>query len=165
MIRRLPTRAGLALLVLSVSLPGAAQQGLFIYPSRGQSSEEQEKDKYECNQWAVQQTGFNPMDAPSASAPPPQQQKPRGGLLRGGAFGAGLGAIGGAIAGNAGEGAAIGAIAGGLLGAVRRRDQVQSNEEAQQNWADQQAASYDQRRGRWESAYKTCLTGRGYTVS
>ena len=146
-------------------LPSAAQQGVYIYPAKGQDSQQEEKDKYECNQWAVKQTGFNPMNAPTATAPPPPEEQPRGGLLRGGAFGAGLGAIGGAIAGDAGKGAAIGAIAGGLLGGVRRHEQVRENQAAQQGWAQNQAASYEQRRGQWLDAYKTCLSGRGYTVS
>lgn len=168
-IRRMHGLSALAAFVCSLVFvaadPASAQQGLFIYPAKGQSEDQQEKDKYECNSWAVKQTGFNPMDVPTATAPPPPQSKPRGGLLRGGALGAGLGAAGGAIAGNAGKGAAIGAITGGVLGGVRRHDQVKQNQEAQQGWANQQAASYGQRRGQWESAYKTCLGGRGYTVS
>ena len=155
MIRRVSTTVALASLALGIPLPSAAQQGVYIYPAKGQTSQQEEKDKYECNQWAVKQTGFNPMNAPTATAPPPPEEQPRGGLLRGGAFGAGLGAIGGAIAGDAGKGAAIGAIAGGLLGGVRRHEQVREN----------QAASYEQRRGQWLDAYKTCLSGRGYTVN
>jgi hypothetical protein len=76
---------------------------LYIYPAKGQSKDQQEKDKYECNQWAVKQTGFNPMKQPRATAPPPREQAPVGGLMRGGARGAALGAIGRAIAGDAGR--------------------------------------------------------------
>jgi len=165
MIRRFLTTVALASLALGIPLPSAAQQGLYIYPAKGQDSQQEEKDKYECNQWAVKQTGFNPMNAPTATAPPPPEQQRRGGLLRGGAMGAGLGAIGGAIGGDAGKGAAIGAIAGGVLGGVRRREQVRDEAAAQQNWAQNQTASYDQRRGQWLGAYKTCLSGRGYTVN
>lgn len=165
MIRRFFTSVGVASLALGVALPSVAQQGLFVYPAKGQTSQQEEKDKFECNQWAVKQTGFNPMDAPTATAPPPPEQRARGGLLRGGAFGAGLGAVGGAIAGDAGKGAAIGALAGGVLGGVRRHEQVRDNQAAQENWAQNQAASYEQRRGQWRNAYKTCLSGRGYTVS
>lgn len=165
MIRRVLTTVALASLALGVPLPSAAQQGLFIYPAKGQTSQQEEKDKFECNQWAVKQTGFNPMDAPTATAPPPAEEARRGGLLRGGAGGAALGAGIGAIGGNAGRGAAIGALAGGALGGVRRREQVRSEEAARANWAQNQAASYQQRRGQWLDAYKTCLSGRGYTVS
>jgi len=166
---RFRAKRGLSALVLALALavgsPGWAQQGLYIYPAKEQSAQQQEKDKYECNQWAVQQTGFNPMDAPTATAPPPPQQAPRGGTVRGGLRGAGAGAAIGAISGDAGKGAAYGALAGGVLGGARRREQVRDNAYAQQNYENQQAASYQQRRGQWEGAYKTCLTGRGYTVS
>lgn len=153
------------LLAFGIAHTSSAQQGLYIYPAKGQSQDQMELDKSQCNSWAVKQTGFNPMDVPTATAPPPPQQQPRGGMGRGAALGAGLGAAGGAIGGNAGKGAAIGALTGGVLGRMRRQDQVRSNNQAQEQWAQEQTASYNQRRGQWESAYKTCLTGRGYTVS
>ena len=61
------------------ALPGAAlAQQMFIYPSRGQSEERQQRDKYECNQWAVEQTGFDPSNPPPMQSygeyqPPPYQ--------------------------------------------------------------------------------------------
>lgn len=33
---------------------------LFVYPKRGQSEEKQASDRYQCHQWATQQTGFDP---------------------------------------------------------------------------------------------------------
>jgi hypothetical protein len=33
---------------------------LFIYPKNGQSSAQQETDRYECHRWAVNQSGFDP---------------------------------------------------------------------------------------------------------
>lgn len=33
---------------------------LFVYPKNGQSSDQQAKDQYECHQWAVQQSGYDP---------------------------------------------------------------------------------------------------------
>ena len=44
---------------------------VFIYPNKGQSQKQQDKDKYECYGWAKQQTGFDPMAQPTATAPPP----------------------------------------------------------------------------------------------
>ena len=75
-----------------------------------------------------------------------------------------LGAVGGAIAGNAGKGAAVGAAGGGLLGVMRRNDQIRQNQYAEQQWAQQNVAQYQQHRSDWLRAVKTCLTGRGYTV-
>lgn len=137
---------------------------LFVYPSKNQSAEQQDKDKWECRAWATKQTGFDPAARPAASTPPPARQAPRGGLVRGAAGGAALGAAGGAIAGNAGKGAAIGAAGGGLLGVMRRNDQVRQDQYAHQQWAQQNAAQYEQNRSAWIRAVKACLTGRGYTV-
>jgi hypothetical protein len=47
---------------------------LFIYPNKGQTKQQQEKDKYECYIWAKQQTGFDPMAQPTATASPPAQE-------------------------------------------------------------------------------------------
>jgi hypothetical protein len=33
---------------------------LFVYPKKGQSSEQMSTDRYECHSWAVQQTGYDP---------------------------------------------------------------------------------------------------------
>ena len=137
---------------------------LFIYPTKGQSAEQQDKDKWECRAWATKQTGFDPAARITASTPPPARQAPKGGVLRGAAGGAAIGAVGGAIGGNAGKGAAIGAGAGGLLGAVRRNNQVRDEEYAQQQWAQQNVAQYEQNRSSWVRAVKACITGRGYTV-
>jgi predicted lipid-binding transport protein (Tim44 family) len=137
---------------------------LFIYPTKNQSAEQQDKDKWECRAWATKQTGFDPAARITASSPPPARQAPKGGLIRGAAGGAGIGAIGGAIAGNAGKGAAIGAATGGLLGTVRRNDQIRQEEYAHQQWAQQNVAQYEQNRSSWVRAVKACITGRGYTV-
>jgi hypothetical protein len=39
---------------------------VYFYPAQGQSAERQDRDHYECNDWAVQQSGFDPSlpDAP-----------------------------------------------------------------------------------------------------
>ncbi len=137
---------------------------LFIYPTKNQSAEQQDKDKWECRAWSTKQSGFDPAARPTASTPPPARQAPKGGLIRGAAGGAALGAIGGAIAGNAGKGAAIGAAGGGLLGVMRRNDQVRQEQYSRQQWAEQNVAQYEQSRANWVRGVKACLTGRGYTV-
>ena len=43
-------------------------QDPFIYPDKGQSNEQMEKDKYECYSWAKGQTGFDPMQVLTAPA-------------------------------------------------------------------------------------------------
>ena len=105
-------------LVLSLATVSVAQT--YIYPSRGQSAQQQEFDRGQCYSWAVQQSGFDPANPQVAAAPPPYPGAPQGGALRGAAGGAAMGAVGGAIGGDAGKGAAIGAAVGGLFGAIRR---------------------------------------------
>jgi outer membrane lipoprotein SlyB len=137
---------------------------VFIYPNKGQSQKQQDKDKYECYNWAKQQTGFDPMAQPTATAPPPTQEASRGGVVRGAGRGALVGVAAGAIGGDAGKGAAIGAVAGGLLGGMRRRDQARQEAQAQDQWANQQAANYQHNRSNYNRAFSSCMEGRGYTV-
>jgi flagellar biosynthesis/type III secretory pathway protein FliH len=137
---------------------------MFIYPNKGQTKQQQDKDKYECYDWAKQQTGFDPMAQPKATAPPPAQEAKQGGVVRGAARGALVGVAVGAIAGDAGKGAAIGAAGGGLFGGMRRRDQQSREEAEQEQWANQQAANYEQNRSKYNRAFSSCMEGRGYTV-
>jgi hypothetical protein len=142
----------------------AVADELYVFPAKGQSPEQVEKDKYDCYQWAKNNTGFDPMKPPQASAPPPPKEAPRGGLFRGAARGAAVGAVGGAIAGDTGKGAAIGAATGALVGRMRRRDQAARQSQAQGQWEQQQAATYSQARNEYNRAYSACLEGKGYTV-
>jgi hypothetical protein len=132
---------------------------LIIYPSKGQSQKQQEQDQFECYNWAKQKSGFDPMAAPTATAPPPNEGAPAR-PVRGAAVGALAGLAIGSLTGEAGTGAAIGAAAGGLFGGIRRRHQA----EQQQQWADQQATTYENSRSNYNRAFSACMTGRGYTV-
>jgi uncharacterized protein YcfJ len=128
-----------------------------VYPGKGQSADQMEKDKYECYQWSRQQTGFDPMQPATAQTPAPQQ---KGGALKGAAGGALMGAAVGAIAGDAGTGAAIGAASGGLIGGARRHQGTKEQEQL----AQQQQASYEQQRSQYNRAWGACMEGRGFTV-
>ena len=163
-------------LMLWVATGGpATAQDLFIYPTQGQSQEQQDQDRFECHNWAVQQTGFDPANPPQAQASnvqAPQPEATEGGLVRGGARGAALGAVGGAIAGDAGKGAAIGAATGALFGGMRRNDQRRRQAQEQENYqrqVQQQQAQQQQAnaagRESFNRAMTACLQGRGYTVS
>jgi hypothetical protein len=156
----------LVFLLLTTFLAGfAAAQELIIYPSKGQSQEQMEQDKFSCYSWAKQQTGFDPMEVPKATAPPPKQEAPKGGVVRGAARGAVAGAVVGEIADDdAGKGAAAGAAAGALFGGMRRRDQARRQQQAEQQWAQEQSAQYAQRRNEYNRAHAACLEGKGYTV-
>ncbi len=141
-----------------------AESDFFIYPTKGQSPKQQEKDKFECYTWAKQNSGFDPMKVPMATAPPPQKEPQKGGVLRGAARGSVVGVVGGAIAGDAGKGAAIGAATGALFGGMRRRQQQQQQQQAEQQWAQEQANQYAQKRNSYNRAYAACLEARDYKV-
>ncbi len=138
-------------------ITNVAKAGMLVYPAKGQSAEQQQKDEFECHQWAVQQTGYDPTRAQQA---PQQQTTQRGGAVRGAAGGALLGAGIGAIAGDTGKGAAIGAGAGAVAGGARQRQQRQQQEATNQQAQAQQQAQID----RYNNAKGVCLEGRGYTV-
>ena len=38
-------------------------EDLYIYPAQGQSEQQQSDDRYECHSWAVQETGYDPIDS------------------------------------------------------------------------------------------------------
>jgi Glycine-zipper domain len=160
----------------------------FIYPSKGQTAKQEQKDKSECYGWASQQTGFDPaqelQDQQEAAARARQQsqqaqqtavqqtESTQGQGVGGAARGAAGGAIVGAIAGNAGKGAAIGSAVGLLAGFHRRRaeeiqaanQQLQTQQQIAAQSAQQLAIS-QQKLANYNLAFKTCMQGRGYTLN
>jgi hypothetical protein len=157
----------LVLVVMTAQYAVAQQQNLIIYPARGQSQQQMQQDRLECQAWATQQSGFDPLAMPTATAPPPPgaQGSAAGGAVRGGAVGAATGLAIGSLSGDAGRGAATGAIAGGVFGGARAHSQQQDAQRSQQQWANQQASQHMQQRNAFDRAFSACLTGRGYTVN
>jgi hypothetical protein len=163
-----------SLLSFGLAASGIARADeLFIYPAKGQSEAQQSRDKYECHEFAVKQTGFDPSDpqasapTPAVSTPAPAQQPVGGERARGAARGAAVGAVGGAVAGDAGTGAAAGAAAGTVAGGMKKRDKRRANAQAQQqqaSTAQQGQAQTDAKRADYDRARTACLEGRGYTV-
>ena len=145
------------LFLFSLGFTSFANAGMMIYPAKGQSAEQQQKDEFECHQWAVQQTGYDPTKAQQA---PQQQTTRKGGAVRGAAGGALLGAGIGAIAGDTGKGAAIGAGVGAVGGGAKQRQQQQQQAAANQQVQAQQQAQIDN----YNKAKGVCLEGKGYTV-
>ncbi len=140
-----------------------------IYPAQGQSKEQLEKDKFECYTWARGETGFDPMQMPTASSPAPSQEKKSvgGSALKGGAIGAAGGAIIGGIAGgrkSARKGLAIGGLSGGAIGGARSSRQNRQAEQERKRWEQQETNRYMRQRNDYNRAYSACLSGRGYTV-
>lgn len=156
-IRKMALVGGLAAALAGVApAPGQAQAPI-VYPSAGQSLDQQANDEAACRGFAQQQSGMYPNQAPPEYYGNPSAGMP---VLGGAARGAALGAVGGAIAGDAGKGAAIGAGVGGTVGLMRRNQQRR-----QQAYANDQAmAQYQADMGRYNQAFAACMQGRGYAV-
>jgi len=155
----------ISLVIVLLAAGVVLAQELMIFPAKGQSEEQLEKDKFECYSWSKKQTGFDPMVIPKATEPPPQQQAKRGGAVRGAAGGAIAGAAIGKITGNSrSDGAKYGAAAGGLTGGMRQSGQKRSDQQAQAQWEKEQADNYMKNRNNYNRAYGACLEGKGYTV-
>lgn len=185
--RTLGVGVTVALLCAGTMRIAAGQGGVFAYPTKGQSEQQQAKDQAECQHWATRQTGVNPAAPPPppvpvyASAPPPSAsgglfgfgsgQVGRGGVLGDATRGAAIGAVGGAIAGDAGKGAAIGAATSTVFGGIRRQSRQAEEARWQQSQQaaaqQQQAMAYQQQQQQlqtYHQAYKACMSGRGYSV-
>lgn len=139
---------------------GLMAQDVFVYPQEGQTQDQQEQDEHACYKWARDNTGFDPMAAPVATAPPPQGGGSGGAGAGGGAV-AGA-AVGGIVGGS--SGAWKGAAVGGVIGGTRRSRKQAQQQQEQQAYAQDQQAQYDAARNDYNRAYATCLQGRAYSV-
>jgi hypothetical protein len=160
-----------------VSVPQATpppDTNVYFYPAQGHgavSSEQQDRDKYECNAWAVRQTGFDPS---LPNVPPHQRVR----VVAGGpppGSGVAVGAVSGAVVGaavsspwHAGRGTLIGALAGAAIGGITdaernaQGNRIEAEANADANGA--QTAALEQRALDYRRAMAACLEGRGYSV-
>ena len=146
--------------VMCLALAGtAAATEPVVYPSKGQSAEQQEQDQYACHEWATKETGVDPvaLAEKNLSATPQAEKKPG---LGGAGASAGMGAARGAAEGDAAAGAARGFGIGRMISVMKAKRQLR---EQQSTNASASAATKDQL-DQYDRAYKACLTGRGYTV-
>jgi hypothetical protein len=139
------------LLAAELASTAHAQSAPIVYPGAGQSMDQQALDESECRNWATQQTGIYPNQAPPAYYGNSNQQGAP--VARGAARGAAVSSIAG---GDAGKGAAVGATAGVIRKNQARRQEAQINEQA--------AAQYQADMGRYYQAFAVCMQGRGYAV-
>ena len=132
-------RVSFGLVMLALGCSVAAQQPI-IYPAKGQSPQRQQSDTAECQTWAKQTTGVDPVALAQQASTQPGAPPPQGQVLKG--------AAGGAIAGDAGKGAAIDAVVGTAAGGIRKhRTQqaatAQSQSNQQQMSMSQQLATFN----------------------
>ncbi|MBI4628633.1 MAG: hypothetical protein HY729_07990 [Candidatus Rokubacteria bacterium] len=118
---------------------GAPQPSVYAYPAGGQSAEQVSRDQAECQAWAKQQTGFDPVTDTAKGAGI--------GAAIGALTGAAAGAAIGAATGNPGRGAAIGAATGGIGGLGVGG-----------------ALGYTKTKQGYDRAYAACMESHGYKV-
>ena len=139
---------------------------VYFYPLQGQSGTQQDRDRYECFNWSVRQTGFDPSRrvAPAEQRATVVPARSAGQTI---ATTAAVGAAIGAVAAgpyDAAEGAVVGAVAGGFVGAVAAAaDQAQA-QQAVQVHDDRGGTHHAQQAGEYRRAMSACLEGRGYSV-
>jgi hypothetical protein len=142
---------------------------VYFYPQKGQSAEQQSRDQYECYNWAIKQTGFDPgsTSLPAEKRikvvpmPPPGHDTATLAIV-----GAVLGAL---IAGprHAAGGALIGGAGGALAGAasdVSRQESARQMEEAYYQRDQSLNSNLDTQALDFRRAMGACLEGRGYSV-
>ena len=144
-------------LVAAVTFAAGASAQQYVYPAKGQSAGQQQKDEGECHTWAVQQSKYDPAKPPQQAAAAKPSTTATGTTPGAGARGAARGAVVGGMMGDAGAGAAAGAVA--ARGQSRRQNAAQSQQQ-------QQAATQQDSAGAaaYQKARAACLEGRGYTV-
>jgi hypothetical protein len=149
-------RTALALCLLAT---GAAAGEPEVYPAKGQSAQQQERDQFECHEWATKDTGVDPVALAEQKLDSPTPAQRHGGLGAE-ARGAGLGAAGGVMEGDAAAGAARGFGIGRMVSVIRAKRQLREHQSADA----EQASALKGQLDKYDRAYAACLEGRGYTV-
>jgi len=145
----------------------AAALGLYVYPAKGQTADQQKQDEQGCYAWAKEQSGIDPAtvttnpDSAKQAAGEKVDSAAAGAAVKGAARGAAGGAVVGAIAGDAGTGAGIGAVAGAAGG---RRAKKEAKKQAEQQAVQQGNAQAGQKIDTFKKGMSACLEGKGYTV-
>jgi len=152
-----------------VAAPPPVPVQVYFYPLHDQSPEQQDRDRYECYQWARQQTGFDPsapLLAPHQRVEVIPQPPPGHDTAAGAVTGAVIGSIVTAPH-DSGKGAIIGAMAGAIAGAASDTARQQEAERIQAQYDRQAAlrnASIEEKARNYRRAMAACLEGRGYSV-
>ena len=148
-----------------VSAP-AASAAIYFYPSQGQAVARQERDRFECYQWARSQTGIDPGMTPvrGTTTMIVEPQVTGAGAAVGAVTGA---AVGAATSGRHGSGGAVvlGAIIGSMFGAATENANANARAQAQAQAEDarsQVAAS--QQVDAFRRAMGACMSSRGYSI-
>lgn len=147
-----------------------AQEGMYVFPKKGQSKQKQSKDVSSCEVWAEKETGVDPsyvkgklsmIDEVQEVQTGQRRRGPGGDILRGAARGAAMGAIDDAIDNEVGSRAAQGALAAGMRS--RQRRQYQAAAQKQQN-AIRREQNLEQEYNDYLRAFSACMEAKDYSV-
>jgi hypothetical protein len=155
------SRAVLGSALLAVCLPAAAAEdlrALEVVGQRGQSLEQTRRDRYECHNWAVEQSGATPVAAPANQEPRDSERELRRERVDRALAGAAIGGIIGSVFGggrrhDAGDRVLAGAAAGAAIGA------------ATAGGSERKGSAEPDEPSDYLRALTACLEGRGYTVA
>ncbi len=147
--------------------PKVPMTQVYFYPKAGQTAEQQSRDHYDCYNWAVKQTGFDPAQSAIprdqrvrvVPMPPPGHDTATlaiAGAVLGALIGGPRHAVGGALIGASG-----GAIAGAASDSARMEAARQQEEAYASRNRDDRLA---ERATGFRRAMGACLEGRGYSV-
>jgi hypothetical protein len=142
---------------------------VYFYPKEGQSAEQQSRDHYDCYNWAVKQTGFDPGQSAIPTdqrvrvvpMPPPGYDTATlavAGAVLGALIGGPRHALGGAL---------IGASSGAIAGAASDSARQETARQQEEAYASRDRARDDrlaERASGFRRAMSACLEGRGYSV-
>ena len=156
--------------VAAVSPPPAPDTRVFFYPASDRpapSADQQKRDQYECNSWAVAQTRFDPSNPPVLTALAPVVVSRAAADGTGTLVGAASGALVGAAVSNPwhpGRGTLIGALAGAAIGTVADAQRRDAYDQAVTNVQPDVSPSVTAGAASYRRAMGACLEGRGYSI-
>jgi hypothetical protein len=153
----------------SASVQQTPSTQVYFYPRAGQTTEQQSRDHYECYNWAVQQTGFDPGQSAIPTdqrvrvvpMPPPGHDTATlaiAGAVLGALIGGPRHAVGGAL---------IGASGGAIAGAASDSARLESARQQEEAYAARERtrdARLEEKASVFRRAMSACLEGRGYSV-
>jgi hypothetical protein len=143
---------------------------VYAYPHNGQTAEEQKRARYECYNWAVKQTGFDPARLPAEGPRPVHVQSAVPPNYDAAVLGITGAIIGAAVSrpSNSLGGAAVGAVVGATAGSVSDANREATAQHIENSANANQRAQLEQlnhRAADYRRAMGACLEGRGYSVS
>jgi hypothetical protein len=130
---------------------GVDLKTLQVLPQRGQSADQARRDRYECHNWAVEQTGVVPSAQPRTEDIEATRKERADRAVTGAAAGAGIGGLIRSVQGkNPANGILAGAAIGAAVGAATADDKSKT--------------AHDEAFDDYLRALSACLEGRGYRV-